>query len=118
MTEHFDRRALETRWLHLTRAVLPALAVARGWPVSADHCFQRMLLDHAVGGCWYDHVSGRPAYRHIALDALARAVASGDAVAAGAVDLHELNAASLGWRRARAVELSAHAGDRPRLQLL
>ena len=95
-----DRAVLEARWLQLTRETLPALAGSRRWPVSADHCFQRILLDHAVGGRWYDHVSRRPAYRHLADDALARAVAMGEAVATGAADLHALNVQSLAWRRA------------------
>lgn len=97
-----DRNALEREWLALTRETLPALAAARRWPVSADHCFQRILLDHAVGGRWYDHVPGRPAYRHIDAAALARAVALGTAVAAGVADLHALNVRSLAWRRASA----------------
>ena len=96
-----DRSDLESRWLHLTREVLPGLAIARGWPVSADHCFQRILLDHAVGGCWYDHVARRPAYRHLDADALARAVALGEAAAAGIADLPALNAQSLAWRGKR-----------------
>jgi hypothetical protein len=95
-----DRAALETRWLRLTRETLPALAAVRDWPVSADHCFQRILLDHAVGGRWYDHVVGRPAYAHLPTDALLRAVAVGEAVAASHADLHALNVQSLAWRRA------------------
>ena len=93
-----DRVALEATWLRLTRVELPALAGSRRWPVSADHCFQRILLDHAVGGRWYDHVTGRPAYRHLPDDALTRAVALGRAAAAGEADLHALNAQSLAWR--------------------
>lgn len=114
-----DRPALEARWLHLTRVTLPALASARVWPVSADHCFQRILLDHAVGGRWYDHVAGRPAYAHIPADALARAVAVAEAVAAGEADLHALNAQSLAWRgkagrpTAPARELPAAAPQAP-----
>lgn len=96
-----ERVALERRWLVLTRETLPALAAARGWPVRADHCFQRILLDHAVGGRWYDHVAGRPAYRHIGADALARAVALGEAVAVGGADLPALNDRSLAWRGRR-----------------
>jgi hypothetical protein len=96
-----DRADLERRWLALTRDTLPGLAHQRGWPVRADHCFQRILLDHAVGGCWYDHVAGRPAYRHVAEDALARAVALGEKVAAGEADLHALNRRSLTWRGKR-----------------
>ena len=97
------RAALEAEWLHLTRAVLPGLAAARDWPVSADHCFQRILLDHAVGGRWYDHVVGRPAYRHLPDDALSRAVALGREAAAGTADLHLLDRQSLAWRGKRTV---------------
>jgi hypothetical protein len=39
------RAELEGRWLELTRILLPSLAQERDWPVSADHCFQRILLD-------------------------------------------------------------------------
>lgn len=95
-----DRTVLEASWLALTRETLPALARARAWPVSADHCFQRILLDNAVGRRWYDAVAGRPAYRHIAADALARAVALGEAAIAGDEDLAQLNRRSLAWRRA------------------
>ncbi|WP_076073280.1 hypothetical protein [Sphingomonas montana] len=94
-----DRATLQARWLDLTRHVLPRSAAARDWPVSADHCFQRILLDNALGGCWYDHVAGRPAYAHISDTELIAAVRLGEAVLAGA-DLHALNARSLAWRRA------------------
>ncbi|MDT7933262.1 MAG: GCN5-related N-acetyltransferase [Sphingomonadaceae bacterium] len=92
------RRALEARWLELTRSVLPAVAGPRGWPIRLDHCFQRVLLDCAFGGVWYEHVAGRPAYRAAPVDALARAVALGERVAAGRADLAALNARSLAWR--------------------
>lgn len=98
--EPSDRAWLETRWLRLTRAILPALAAGRQWPVSADHCFQRILLDNAVDGRWTDRVVGRPAYRHIADDALARAVALGEACVDDTADLPALNRRSLAWRRA------------------
>ena len=91
---------MQARWLHLTRQVLPALAGERGWPVSADHCFQRILLDNACGGLWYDHIVGRPAYTHADPAILARAVELGDAAIAGTVDLVALNYRSLAWRRA------------------
>ena len=100
--EPTDRSVLERRWLVLTRETLPALAAARRWPVSADHCFQRILLDHAVGGRWYDHVARRPAYRHIDAAALARAVALGEGAAAGEADMDALNRRSLLWRGKRA----------------
>jgi hypothetical protein len=93
-----DRPTLEAEWLHLTRTVLPALARERGWPVRNDHCFQRILLDNALGGRWYDHVAGRPAYRHLGDEALARAVELARAAKAGTLDLKDFNRRSLAWR--------------------
>jgi len=93
-----DRIALETRWLQLTRQVLPALAVGRRWPVVNDHCFQRILLDSACGGVWYAHVSARPAYRHLDDDRLAAAVELAESVVEGTIDLTLLNDRSLAWR--------------------
>ena len=93
-----DRAALEARWLDVTRRLLPALAAERGWPIRADHCFQRVLLDAAFGDRWYDHVPGRPAYRTMPEDRLARAVALAQAVADGTLALEPLNVASLGYR--------------------
>jgi hypothetical protein len=95
-----NRSDLEARWLTITRYALPALAAERQWPVSADHCFQRILLDAAVGGRWYDAIVGRPAYRHADDDVLQRAVQLGEAAIAGKADLTALNRRSLGWRRA------------------
>ena len=96
-----DRARLEARWLELTRYVLPALAVERDWPVSADHCFQRILLDHACGGGWYTHIAGRPAYRHADPMILAQAVALAEEVRAGTRDLAAMNRQSLMWRGKR-----------------
>jgi hypothetical protein len=96
-----ERAALEARWLELTRTLLPGLAAERAWPVSADHCFQRILLDAACGGCWYDAIAKRPAYHHASDEVLRRAVPLGDMVAAGEADLHALNRQSLLWRRRR-----------------
>lgn len=77
---------------------MPALARQRGWPIVSDHCFQRVLLDNAAGRCWYEVVSGRPAYAHADAAMLARAVALGKAVVAGAEDMAALNRRSLTWR--------------------
>jgi len=97
-----DRAQLEAEWLHLTRTVLPTLAADRPeWPVRLDHCFQRILLDQAVGGRWYDHVSGRPAYRHLPPETLARAVALARAVVSGDADLDRFDRDSLRWRGKR-----------------
>ena len=82
----------------LTRETMPRVAADRGWPVHLDHCFQRILLDHACGGRWYDHIEGRPAYRAASDAVLSRAVATGEAAVSGLVDLSALNAQSLRWR--------------------
>ncbi|MCW3797880.1 GCN5-related N-acetyltransferase [Sphingomonas sp. BN140010] len=93
-----SRTELEGRWLRLVREELPTVASDRGWPIRNDHCFARVLLDNACGGCWYDHVAGRPAYRHASDELLGRALALGGQVLANHVDLTELNRRSLAWR--------------------
>jgi hypothetical protein len=95
------RATRERHWLALTRETLPALAGARDWPVRADHCFQRILLDHACGGRWYDHIPKRPAYAHASDAVLDAAIALGERVAAGTADLAALNVQSLRWRGKR-----------------
>ncbi len=91
------RDALEARWFELTREVMPSLAAERRWPVRFDHCFQRILLDHAVGGPWRDHIKP-PAYRNATDAQLREAAALGDAVISGKADLAALNRQSLEWR--------------------
>lgn len=92
------RAELEACWLHLTRDALPAQAPARGWPIAHDHCFQRVLLDNACGGPWYDRIIGRPAYRCADRPTLQRAVRLAEAALNGTADLPALNARSLAWR--------------------
>lgn len=91
------RAALSARWLDLTNRTLPAAAMP-DWPVHLNHCFQRILLDNATGGVWYDAIAGRPAYAHASAAVLARAIALGEGVLTGEADLVELNARSLAWR--------------------
>jgi hypothetical protein len=69
--------------------------------VRNDHCFQRILLDAVCGGVWYDHVAGRPAYRHLDDVRLARAVALAEQAIDGTLDLEGLSAQSVRWRRKR-----------------
>lgn len=104
--ESEDRSAAEARWLKLTRESLPAVALTRRWPVEADHCFQRIFLDNACDGVWYDRIPGRPAYAHADRALLDRAIALAEAALADEVDLAGLNRRSLAWRRKRTVPLS------------
>jgi len=97
------RRALEEAWLHLTRYELPELARCNktDWPIHLDHCFQRVLLDNACGGIWYDYISKRPAYAHAPNHILEAAIRLGEAVTSGRADLSAMNQRSLAWRGKR-----------------
>lgn len=100
-----DHRArLEARWHAVVREELPAVARHEQWPLRLDHCFARVLLDAVCGGRWYDHVEGRPAYRHLDTERLARAVALGEELVAapdGRALLEQLDDQSLRWRDKR-----------------
>ncbi len=92
--------ALE-RYLELTRETLPERARAEGWVVRDDHCFQRIVLDHVAGGCWYDAIA-RPAYRHLTPAQAEHAAGLAERIAAeGDPLLRELNERSKAWRRGR-----------------
>ena len=99
---HADERAdLLRRYRWLVDDGLPAAARAARWSLRLNHCFGRVVLDDAVGGCWYDHLDrrGGAAYRQLDDDRLAGAVAlceqllvEGDAL------LRTLDVRSLAWR--------------------
>ena len=95
------RDELHARYRELVDDELPRRAREGRWVVTADHCFGRILLDHAVGGRWYDVLDRRRSPASAQLDddqlvALAeRVLAEGDPL------LRELDAQSLAWRRKR-----------------
>jgi hypothetical protein len=118
-----DRPTLLRRYRELVLDELPRQARDGNWVVVADHCFGRIVLDHAVGGCWYDvldrrsdrsghdastphSVRGgrpapdrRPAFAQLDDERLAAAVAVAERIAAeGDPLLRELDAQSLIWR--------------------
>ncbi len=95
-----DRAALQARWLHLTRTVLPGMAAEHGWPIRLDHCFMRVCLDAAIGARW-DATVRLPAIRHLTDPQLARAVAIAEAIQAAPDTLRGLNTASLRMRSPR-----------------
>ena len=88
---------LVDEWNALTKREMPDVAKARGWPVHLDHCFQRILLDNAVGTKWRDVIAS-PAYRNASDTQLARAIEIGRAAVSGEESLEELNINSLKWR--------------------
>ena len=97
MTEEIEH--LVSTYMHLSKEVLPKIARGRqrNWPVSADHCFQRIVLDHVCGGVWHEYLT-RPAYKNLTKDQAQRAVKLCKAIANGRIDLQKLNQQSLIWR--------------------
>jgi hypothetical protein len=107
-----DRARLLTRYRELVLGELPRRARAGGWVVTADHCFGRIFLDHAVHGRWYDVLDRRrsPAFAQLDDAQLEAAVALAERVAAeGDPLLRELDAQSLAWRGKRAEQGGAPA---------
>ena len=98
-----DRAELEARYRSLVREQLPAAAREHRWSLRDDHCFGRVLLDDAVGGCWYDVLDRRrTAFVQLDDDQLAGAVALGERLLVeGDPLLRELDDRSLAWRGKR-----------------
>ena len=96
-----DRDDLLRRYRELVDRDLPAAGARGRWTLRHDHCFGRVLLDDAVGACWYD-VLGRgrgAAYRRLDDDRLAHAVAQGERMLVeGDALVRALDARSLAWR--------------------
>ena len=98
------REQLPARYRELVLGELPRRARAGRWVVTADHCFGRIVLDHAVGGRWYDVLDRRRSPASAQLDdaQLADAVALSERVLAeGDPLLRALDAQSLAWRGKR-----------------
>ncbi len=96
-----SRAELESRYRELVLDELPRRAREGRWVVTADHCFGRIVLDHAVGGRWYDVLDRRrsPAFAQLSDAQLAGAVALAERVLAeGDPLLRRLDAKSLQWR--------------------
>ncbi len=95
------REELLGRYRELVLSELPRRAREGRWVVTADHCFGRIVLDHAVGGRWYDVLDRRrpPAFAQLSDAQLTGAVALAERVLAeGDPLLRELDAQSLAWR--------------------
>lgn len=96
-----QRESLRRRYRELVDADLPAAAAREGWPIRRNHCFGRVLLDDAVGACWYDVLGSGPgaAYRRLDDDRLAHAVAQGERMLVeGEPLVRALDDRSLAWR--------------------
>ena len=93
---------LVSRYIVLTKEVMPHLARTshKNWPVSNDHCFQRIVLDNLCGGVWYNYL-GRPAYKHLTKEQAKRAIDLCCLIEDGRADIHAVNNKSLTWRGKR-----------------
>lgn len=92
---------LRQEYTWLTSIVLPQLATQRNFPVSQDHCFQRIILDNLFGHCWYEALdqSHGPAYLQLSEAQLREAIALAHSIVQLSDDyLHQLNQSSLNWR--------------------
>ncbi len=97
----FPRERLLARYRELVLHELPRRAREGRWVVTNDHCFGRIVLDHAVGRCWYDVLDRRrsPAFAQLDDERLARAVALAERMLTeGDPLVRELDARSLHWR--------------------
>ena len=89
---------LRAEWLLWMRERLPQAALANpDWPVRADHCFGRVVLDAVYGRPWRE-VLKAPAWRHMDAQRLRDAAALASDIVEGRADLHDLNARSLKLR--------------------
>ncbi len=102
--------SLRARFKQLTELDLPAHARLHRWPLRLDHCFKRVCLDWACGGCWYGHIA-RPAEQHLAGDTLRRAVQCAEDLLTGGLETLTIrNQASLRWR-GKPIPALAHASE-------
>lgn len=95
---------LQERWKELYSKTLPRLAkekdsVQPTWPVHLDHCFGRIVLDNAIGKTQpWTLVLKSPAWKNMSEGQLEDAIALGEDIAVGSVDLVVLDQKSLELR--------------------
>lgn len=100
-----DIETLREEWKTLYSTTLPQMAKSRDlaqvkWPVTLDHCFARIILDHTIGEGHqqWDKVLPKPAIKNMSAQQLQNAITLGRKVEAGEVDLCHLDEKSLQCR--------------------
>jgi hypothetical protein len=95
-----DLAALRAEYARKVTEELPARARRHGdWPIQADHCFGRVVLDALFRDVWYGHVDGSPAYEQLSAAQLREAIAIADRMLEdGKPAVTRLNRRSLRWR--------------------
>ena len=106
-----DLTALREAYVRTVTSALPKRARRRGdWPIDADHCFARVVLDNVFEDVWYDHVVGSPAYEHLSADELRAANAIAERMLDGGKPVDTtLNRRSLRWRAGSSCEPNGRA---------
>lgn len=102
MQEVPDRESLQRLWKELYSKTLPSLARIRDpaqpkWPVTLDHCFARIILDHTVGEGkkQWDECLKRPAIKQMSLQQLGKSIELARRIVEGKEDLVALDLQSL-----------------------
>lgn len=96
MTDEREQRI--ARLKELTERTLPMRARELDWPIRLDHCFKRICFDAAFDDVWYRHVP-RPAEKHLAGEALTKALRCAEELVTGDRALLDVrNRDSLRWR--------------------
>ena len=67
---------LTDQYLNLVNHQLPHAAKQRPYPVRANHCFARIILDNLFQDVWYRHLE-KPAYKNMTAEQLRMAIALG-----------------------------------------
>ena len=82
--------AMREAYLSLTRHALPeaarrANASGDAWPITLDHCFMRVVLDHLFGQRWDAAIDRRdgPAYRQLNATQLHNAISIAESMLDG-----------------------------------
>mgnify|MGYP006269523589 CR=1 FL=1 len=92
----------QQEYLYLTNEILPQKARQAHWPVTENHCLQRILLDHLFGAAWYQHLrrGKNPAYRQLSMLQLSQLLYNTHQLGwASRRDLEQMNQQSLFWRK-------------------
>lgn len=93
-------KILINHYLVLTKVIMPKLANAShdNWPVSYDHCFQRIVLDAICEGPWYASIPS-PAHKHLNYEQSKQAIRICYDILASKKTLSRLNKKSLSYRQ-------------------
>lgn len=96
-----DISALRERYRRVVETELPQEARRQGsWPIQADHCFARVVLDNLYQDRWDAHIEDRPAYKQLSAADLRDAISIGERMLeTGAPLVEEFNQRSLEWRQ-------------------